>query len=49
MKPVDVVLAALAAPLALALPTELAERQAAQPRVLSAFSVKLPPSNTDLF
>ncbi|KAF1930394.1 alpha/beta-hydrolase [Didymella exigua CBS 183.55] len=33
MKPVNVALAAVAAPLALALPTELAERQAAQPRV----------------
>lgn len=36
MKPVNTVLAAFAARLALALPTELAERQGAQPRVLSA-------------
>ena len=36
MKPVTIALAAIAAPLALALPTELAARQdAAQPRVNS--------------
>lgn len=37
MKPASVVVAAIAAPLAFALPTELAERQAVQPRVQSPF------------